>query len=101
MAALASRILAGGPPWYRSASTTAGSRQPLLQVTRFSASRTCTHKRHDLALAAWAALPPPRPRLRLIGSRVAPKHGRAVRASIAAYRRMGTITVEAGVSRLG
>lgn len=33
------------------------------------------HKRHDLAIEAWARLPTPRPRLRLVGDgRVAPDH---------------------------
>jgi D-inositol-3-phosphate glycosyltransferase len=53
------------------------------------------HKRHDIVLAAWAALSAPRPRLRLIGDpRVAPNHARAIAAQVAACRGLGTITVE-------
>ncbi len=52
------------------------------------------HKRQDVLLEAWAALPPPRPRLRLIGDiRVEPSwHGR-IAAQAARYRGLGDITL--------
>jgi glycosyltransferase involved in cell wall biosynthesis len=57
------------------------------------------HKRHDLLLEAWAALPAPRPRLRLIG---APEVDRGwsqeVTARAAHLRHLGEITFESGLS---
>jgi glycosyltransferase involved in cell wall biosynthesis len=52
------------------------------------------HKRQDLLLEAWAALPPPRPRLRLIGDiRVDPSWHAMIAAQAARYRRLGDISL--------
>jgi glycosyltransferase involved in cell wall biosynthesis len=52
------------------------------------------HKRHDIVLDAWAALPEPRPTLRLIGDpRVDAATYRQVLASVDRYRNLGTIQV--------
>lgn len=57
------------------------------------------HKRHDLALAAWAALPEPRPPLQLVGdSRVDPAHTRRVLGWIEAHRAHGPIRLSSQVS---
>jgi glycosyltransferase involved in cell wall biosynthesis len=57
------------------------------------------HKRHDVLLAAWAALPVPRPRLRLIGDpRVDRSCYRELTAQVAQHRSLGEITFESGVS---
>lgn len=53
------------------------------------------HKRHDIVIDAWAALPEPRPRLRLIGDpRVDPRTFARVQAAVAARRASGPIAVE-------
>jgi glycosyltransferase involved in cell wall biosynthesis len=52
------------------------------------------HKRQDVLLEAWAALPPPRPRLRLIGDvRVDPSWHTRIAAQAASYRGLGDISV--------
>jgi glycosyltransferase involved in cell wall biosynthesis len=52
------------------------------------------HKRHDVLLDAWAALPPPRPRLRLIGDvRVDPAWYRRIAAHAERYASLGSITL--------
>jgi len=57
------------------------------------------HKRHDVVLDAWAALPRPRPTLRLIGDpRVDPAAYRATRARIDGLREGGPICVDSHVS---
>jgi glycosyltransferase involved in cell wall biosynthesis len=57
------------------------------------------HKRHDVLLAAWTALPSPRPRLRLIGDpRVDRSWYRELTAQQARYRSLGEITFESGLS---
>ena len=56
------------------------------------------HKRHDLALAAWARLPEPRPVLRFIGDdRVDPRHAAALAMQLDDHRRLGEIVVEGGL----
>lgn len=56
------------------------------------------HKRHELLLAAWAALPPPRPTLRLLGDRrVDPANARDVERTITSLRGLGTIIAPARV----
>jgi glycosyltransferase involved in cell wall biosynthesis len=58
------------------------------------------HKRQDLLLEAWAALPPPRPRLRLIGdARVDPSWHTRIAAQAARHRDLGNITLSAPLSR--
>lgn len=50
------------------------------------------HKRHDLVLDAWAALPEPRPVLRLVGDTQVPcTNYSSVAAHAERYRQMGTI----------
>jgi glycosyltransferase involved in cell wall biosynthesis len=57
------------------------------------------HKRHDVLLDAWAALPAPRPRLRLIGDpRVPRSWHRRVAAQAAGYRDLGSIVFDGGLS---
>jgi glycosyltransferase involved in cell wall biosynthesis len=57
------------------------------------------HKRHDVILEAWAALPPPRPRLRLIGDmRVNRSWHKRVGAQAARYQSLGDIMLCARVS---
>jgi glycosyltransferase involved in cell wall biosynthesis len=57
------------------------------------------HKRHDLVLDAWAALAPPRPRLRLIGdAAVDPAWAAHMRDEIERRRSLGPIVVEHGLS---
>jgi glycosyltransferase involved in cell wall biosynthesis len=52
------------------------------------------HKRQDVVLDAWAALPPPRPGLRLIGDvRVDPPWHRRIAAQAARFRNLGRITL--------
>jgi len=52
------------------------------------------HKRQDVILEAWAALPPPRPRLRLVGDiRVDPSWHRDITAQAAGYEDLGDITL--------
>jgi glycosyltransferase involved in cell wall biosynthesis len=52
------------------------------------------HKRHDVLLEAWAALSPPRPRLRLIGDgRVNPSWHARIVAQAADYERLGDISL--------
>src|SRR5213596_2607048 len=56
------------------------------------------HKRHDIVLAAWAALPPPRPHLRLIGDpAVHPRRFAEIRAACVRLADMGTITLESAL----
>jgi glycosyltransferase involved in cell wall biosynthesis len=53
------------------------------------------HKRHDVLLDAWAALPSPRPPLRLIGDpRVDRSCYRSVAAQATKYRNLGTISLQ-------
>src|SRR5206468_12240611 len=57
------------------------------------------HKRHDVLLDAWAALPSPRPRLRLIGDPTVDRSWhREVTSWAARYRELGEIAVESGLS---
>jgi glycosyltransferase involved in cell wall biosynthesis len=57
------------------------------------------HKRHDVLLDAWAALPSPRPTLRLIGNpRVDRTCYRSVAAQAAQYRALGAIVLHSGLS---
>ncbi|MEY2513943.1 MAG: hypothetical protein QOJ89_1301 [bacterium] len=58
------------------------------------------HKRHDLVLAAWSALPEPRPVLRIIGDASAggAAHALALSRDIERHRRAGPIVVESGLS---
>jgi glycosyltransferase involved in cell wall biosynthesis len=57
------------------------------------------HKRHEVLLAAWSALPAPRPRLRLIGDlRVDPAHAPELRRLVARHRESGEIVLETGIS---
>jgi glycosyltransferase involved in cell wall biosynthesis len=58
------------------------------------------HKRHDLVLAAWSALPEPRPVLRIIGDASASgaAHAHALSHAIERHRRAGPIVVESGLS---
>jgi glycosyltransferase involved in cell wall biosynthesis len=52
------------------------------------------HKRQDVLLEGWAALPPPRPRLRLIGDvRVDPAWHQRIVAQAERYRNLGRITL--------
>jgi glycosyltransferase involved in cell wall biosynthesis len=57
------------------------------------------HKRHDVLLDAWAALPSPRPRLRLIGDPTVDRSWhREVTSRAARYRELGGIAFESGLS---
>jgi glycosyltransferase involved in cell wall biosynthesis len=57
------------------------------------------HKRHDVLLEAWAALSPPRPRLRLIGDvRVEPSWYARIAAQAADYTRLGDISLSPRLS---
>jgi glycosyltransferase involved in cell wall biosynthesis len=57
------------------------------------------HKRQDVILEAWAALPPPRPRLRLVGDvRVDPSWHREVTAQAARCRGLGEIELSPSLS---
>lgn len=57
------------------------------------------HKRHDVLLGAWVALPPPRPRLRLLGDPGVDRSWyREVTARAAHHRSLGEITFESGLS---
>jgi glycosyltransferase involved in cell wall biosynthesis len=57
------------------------------------------HKRQDILLEAWAMLPAPRPRLRLIGDpRVDPAWYRKLTAQVTQLRSLGEITFQAGLS---
>jgi glycosyltransferase involved in cell wall biosynthesis len=57
------------------------------------------HKRHDVLLDAWAALPSPRPRLRLIGDPTVDRSShREVTSRAARYRELGEIAFESGLS---
>jgi glycosyltransferase involved in cell wall biosynthesis len=57
------------------------------------------HKRHDVLLHAWAALPSPRPRLRLIGDPTVDRSWhREVTWRAARYRELGEIAFESGLS---
>jgi glycosyltransferase involved in cell wall biosynthesis len=57
------------------------------------------HKRHDVLLDAWAALPSPRPPVRLIGDpRVDRSCHRRVAARAAKYRNLGVITLQSRLS---
>lgn len=52
------------------------------------------HKRQDVLIDAWAALPPPRPRLRLIGdARVEPSWHSRIAAQAVRYRGLGDISL--------
>ena len=56
------------------------------------------HKRHEVLLAAWAALPAPRPVLRLIGDRtVDTDHGERVMEEVERFRHLGRIEVQSGL----
>ena len=56
------------------------------------------HKRHDVLLEAWAALPEPRPRLRLIGDpRVDPPCYRELALRATGLRSLGEINFESGL----
>jgi glycosyltransferase involved in cell wall biosynthesis len=58
------------------------------------------HKRHDVILEAWAALPPPRPRLRVIGDvRVDHAWYRRISEQAARYHGLGGITLSPLVPR--
>ena len=53
------------------------------------------HKRHDLVISAWEALPEPRPRLRLVGDgRVHPEVERLLRERLAPYLARGEVVLE-------
>ena len=53
------------------------------------------HKRHDIVLDAWAALPAPRPTLRLIGDPLVDAEAhRRVLARADRYRELGTVRLE-------
>jgi glycosyltransferase involved in cell wall biosynthesis len=57
------------------------------------------HKRHAVLLDAWAALPSPRPRLRLIGDPAVDRAcHREVTSRAARHRELGEITFESGLS---
>lgn len=57
------------------------------------------HKRHDVVIEAWAALKPPRPRLRLVGDpRVDSVGYERARRAVAAHRASGTIVIEHGLA---
>jgi D-inositol-3-phosphate glycosyltransferase len=57
------------------------------------------HKRQDVILTAWAALPAPRPRLRLIGNPVVDRGWYAsVRRQADQLRGLGELTFESGLS---
>jgi glycosyltransferase involved in cell wall biosynthesis len=57
------------------------------------------HKRHDIALAAWAALPEPRPVLHLVGERgVDRAHFRQLEESIETHRQLGEIRVSSRIA---
>jgi glycosyltransferase involved in cell wall biosynthesis len=57
------------------------------------------HKRHDVLLDAWAALPSPRPRLRLIGDPTVDRSWhREVTSRAARYRELGEIAFESALS---
>jgi glycosyltransferase involved in cell wall biosynthesis len=57
------------------------------------------HKRHDVLLAAWAALPAPRPRLRLIGDQGVDRlRYRELNDRVAHLRSLGEVTFETGLS---
>jgi glycosyltransferase involved in cell wall biosynthesis len=57
------------------------------------------HKRHEVLLDAWSALPSPRPQLRLVGDpRVDGSWYRSVAAQAAQYRSLGTIVMQSGLS---
>jgi glycosyltransferase involved in cell wall biosynthesis len=57
------------------------------------------HKHHEVVLLAWAALPEPRPTLRLIGDgRVDARHHRRILGVADALRDRGTIEVEHGLT---
>jgi D-inositol-3-phosphate glycosyltransferase len=57
------------------------------------------HKRHDVLVDAWAALPSPRPRLRLIGDPTVDRSWhREVTSRAARYRELGEIAFESGLS---
>jgi glycosyltransferase involved in cell wall biosynthesis len=57
------------------------------------------HKRHDVLLNAWAALPSPRPPIRFIGDpRVDRSCHRSVAAQAAKYRNLGVITLQSRLS---
>ena len=56
------------------------------------------HKRHEVLLAAWAALPAPRPRLRLIGDpRVDGAHAPELRRLVEHGRQSGEIVMQTGL----
>jgi glycosyltransferase involved in cell wall biosynthesis len=56
------------------------------------------HKRHDVLLEAWAALPEPRPRLRLIGDpRVDPPRYRELALRATELHSLGEISFESGL----
>jgi glycosyltransferase involved in cell wall biosynthesis len=58
------------------------------------------HKRHDLLLDAWAALPAPRPRLRLIGNPgVDRQWHRTITGQVEALRGAGEIVLESWLPR--
>jgi glycosyltransferase involved in cell wall biosynthesis len=57
------------------------------------------HKRHDVLLDAWAAIPSPRPRLRLIGDPIVDRSWhREVTSRATRYRELGEIAFESGLS---
>lgn len=57
------------------------------------------HKRHDLLIEAWAALPAPRPTLRLVGdTAVDPRWGERIEQMVREHRGRGTIVLESGLS---
>jgi glycosyltransferase involved in cell wall biosynthesis len=57
------------------------------------------HKRHDVLLDAWAALPSPRPTLRLIGNPCVDRSWyRSIAAQAAQYRALGAIVLQTGLS---
>jgi D-inositol-3-phosphate glycosyltransferase len=58
------------------------------------------HKRHDLLLAAYAALPAPRPQLRLIGDpRVDQANAPELNRLVEAHRHNGKIVMQTGLSQ--
>jgi glycosyltransferase involved in cell wall biosynthesis len=58
------------------------------------------HKRQDVILEAWAALPPPRPRLRIVGDlRVDAAWHRRIADQAARYRSLGEISLSPRLSR--